>query len=385
MKSTNKYFNFFISLYILQILLLFIKSNILNLPYPFDTFNFTPSNIFGDWNSTIKSSSQSNPYIWDFTLGNPAYFPFNYLFFKVLNYFELTTISFFITINYLFFIISFIKLSSFLKFNKQTLLIIMILLSHPVIFSIDRGSTDFISFSAILLFLLLYLNKKFTLASLLLPIFAFKGYQMIYALLFFKKGEYKYFFLSVFYFLLLNIFSLIIFEGNLIDNLNYFLKALETHKHIYLLDKGSLHFYYDFFNFIRAILIFNDIPFSATSHLFYYHLFSLIFSFLVFIYIFKKKEIDIPYKLLLLTFILIIFPDAANIYKGVYFLVPLILLINKNDNEDKFIIYLLLILIVPKNYWTLEFNGLQNNIDCLINPITLLVLIVVTFLRLKKF
>jgi hypothetical protein len=382
--NKNKFFKLFYLLLFFQILVIFIKKVFLDMHYPHTTFLFDAGARFTDWIHPIISSFQANPYIWDGKIGNPSHFPVSYFylsFFKFITRDYLTLIIIFIILNLSFYALSYKKFATDFNIKSLKNSFLIILLSHPVLFAIDRGSSDFLIFSSVLIFCSMYANKKYFLASIILALFALKGYTLAFSLIFFKKGQYKYFILAIGFFIILNIFALLSFDGHFFENLNLFFESLSRYNELYILGLMSANFYWDPYNMIRSFFVINSIDYNNISFLNYYHLFSLSVSFYLLYLIRKIPDSDFSLILLAITLLIIIFPDVSNIYKGVYILIPLILLINENKyKQNGWLIMILILLISPKNYWSFKANGVENNLDCFINPI----LIIFTLYQLKN-
>lgn len=170
-----------------------------------------------DWTDVLKFSAGK--------LGSNAtgnYFPFTYIFMKVLEYisfgkYELLYCIVFancIVISFLFCITS---LKSKISSGKLLInILIFICLQFPVIFVFQRGNIEILILTFCVLFYVLYKKEKYNLAAIVLSFaVCMKLYPALLAMLFISKKQYKSFFLCAGMSLGLTVVSFLIMQDTL--------------------------------------------------------------------------------------------------------------------------------------------------------------------------
>jgi hypothetical protein len=123
-------------------------------------------------------------------------------------------------------LILFFTMNKKILINENNFLLLFIPLSFPFIYGVERGNLDLILFPLLLLFIILFKDRKYFSATFVLSLaVSFKIFPIIFLLLFFRKNNIKYIFYTLFQTFLITSYSFFIlgyrYEGYL-DLLNNF-------------------------------------------------------------------------------------------------------------------------------------------------------------------
>lgn len=345
------------------------------LSYPHTSFLFDPRDRFNDFYNSILTSSASNPY----EFNGPAianYFPFTYVLLKLISVTSKgISLFIFLTASIFSFVISSYYLLKSLNLDEKTRFYIILALigSYPFIFAIDRGNLDAIITSLIMLSLYFVNTASNYKAAIMIGLAgSLKGYPLIFIFYFYKEKDYRSVFISLGTFTLLTAIGLILFKGNVHDNLMLFLDALKKFKQIYIIGNGSMHFCSDLYNGIKIANY--KFHFFHNTEIFYknYLVASTITSIFLLIFIIKRN-LSMGNTIALLSLIGVFYPAVANDYKLMLLYPALFYLLKEDSPKLKISIILIGLLIIPKNYYVLASIV---NIGTLINPIIFIVLLI---------
>lgn len=266
--------------------------------------------------------------------------------------------------------------------NKNSFLFVLLILliEYPTLFCLDRGNLDLFLSGIIALALSFYLSNKYALFGLFIAIAsAFKGFPLLFLILLLKDKRFYTIFYTIGLFILLNIFALTLYKGGIFVNFASFLNFQSQFKELYLIGNGSLHFFSDFYNFGKLLIIGLKYESQIANYYKYYFIFItallLFASYCILFRIKDKKEASG-----LCIIMSIVYPSAINDYKlTILYTLLIILLTDKRSNL--MLIVLLACIFSPKNYFII--HGLINS-NVLINPILLFFLIYFYISNYKK-
>jgi hypothetical protein len=194
--------------------------------YPNSTFLFNPDDRFGDFVNMVDACKSLDPYNLQNKLPS-VYFPlsnlFFYLVFVICKMDISISILFFISI---FLVLLFIMLKSNVRgTKKQTFFFLLaLLLSYPVLFSLDRLNLELYLFIFIFLFIYFYNKNQYNVAVLFLSFaICMKLYPILFLTIFLKKKEYKPIIYATLFSFFFTFTSLCLFKGGVIININQLL------------------------------------------------------------------------------------------------------------------------------------------------------------------
>jgi hypothetical protein len=360
-------------------------------PYPQNTFLFRPDDRFNDFYNPVRGSADLDPFRPDKISYKGGYPPFGYLvayLFSLVKPWTISLLLFIIT-----FFISFLYLMRYFLFRQKKRidlrdyisLFVLTFLTYPILFAIDRANFDLIICIMLFLFVLFYQKKKILLSTVFLGIaIAIKPFAGLFILLYLFDKEYKAALILLFNVLVLTVISLSLFkDGLFIESQKFLLDFSSAGK---LIVSGSIaHFSSDLYNFLIILIsgilrLFNSEVSLISNSIFKlsYTIFALSVTIGFSIYCWKNSQ---PFwkKLLILTCLIILLPFASGDYRLTYLFPPLFLFLSSKEKgtHDFLLIILFGLLLIPKNYYTLNID---QNIGMLLNPI-IIVLILTTGIK----
>lgn len=353
--------------------------------YPNSTFLFNPDDRFGDFVNMIDACKSLDPYNLQNKLPS-VYFPlsnlFFYLVFVICKMDISTSILFFIAI---FLVLLFIMLKSNVRgTNKQTFFFLLaLLLSYPVLFSLDRLNLELYLFIFIFLFIYFYNKNQYTIAVLFLSFaICMKLYPILFLAIFLKKKEYKPIIYATLFSFFFTFTSLSLFKGGVIININQLLFNLNDFNKDYEGLSGIQHnsslygiikiimltIYKYLFNFDKKAL--NDIV-NSTLKVPYLFLVFIYFSFLTTYIIFIEKKLW--KNIFLIISMIILLPHVSFDYKLLYVIISIVLFLENAHLEKKSTIYAILfaLLIIPNSYF---YFISDVSVGVIINPILIMII-----------
>ncbi len=271
------------------------------------------------------------------------YFPFTYVFMKILEYISLGNykliyyITFFICIitSFWFCIIS---LKS--KISKGKLFInvlIFICLQFPMIFVFQRGNIEILILTFCILFYVLYKKEKYNLAAIVLSFaVSMKLYPALLAMLFITKKQYKSFFLCAGMSLGLTIVSFIIMQDTL-GGLSHYLSGFTKFIDIYGNLQGMQYNHSILFGIYYMIYIIYGVnglfAIFNTSIINIYTIIIVCIAIPLIIYITFNKMEDWK-KLTILMLIIVSFPQISFEYTLILLIIPIIEFIGEKTPKN---------------------------------------------------
>jgi len=363
----------------------YIMGYYLDKPWPENTFLHKPGVHFWDFILVVRQSAGLSPFIND--IGGFAGSPFahfvGYLF-SIIQISWLQLLVFFSS----FFIVTLLLVKHYLygfksKIGSYQLLAIFVIvfLQYPVIFAVDRANFDLLVCAALLLFVLAYGRQKFRVSTVFLALaIALKPYAGIFLMVYIFDKRYKDTLLVLFNVLFFTILSLALFKGGFFTETKQYFTALFSAVD-YLSAGNQQAFTSDLYGLLTVVTQFIGNKLGADIYLPAYHEVKIIyglFAIAVFVYltVYVWKNHQPPWKILaLLTILLVLLPFGTADYRLIYLLVPMLMFIaaGEKTRHDMIIIILWGLLLIPKNYYTLQS---PQNIGMIINPLLLVGLLI---------
>lgn len=367
-----------------------------NKPYPFNNFLHIPQIAFSDIHDKIFNTKDLKPYLLG-PIGSPdrhtlsEYFPFSFAFLYPFSFISTKA-------TFLIFLISFITTMLFCnyhylkevdslsnrneKINFYRNIFIFSFLTFPFLFEIDRANTESFIFLFDLLFLYFYQKNKTFYASAFLSLSAaMKIYPGALFFLFLKDKKYKEFIFGSLLTLALSLFSMLIMQGNLVDNFNGLLHELDLSKKFFGTTVSNIGIAQtsSLFGLIKIIIIgFNlDVINNLDLVLNIFLIFTVLIGIGLYFYLmFFEKA---PWKvIMILTCCMLLFNYVTFDYKLIHLFIPLWLFLNQKQ-ESKYDLYyciLFSLLLMPLEYRIFPHGQYGSyDISAATNPLVMIIFI----------
>lgn len=330
-----------------------------NKNYPENTFLFTPLDRFMDFINCWEFSIHLNPYFED---ASPVsnYFPFANLILYLFTFFKAHTS---LIIFLLLYVASYLCATIWFSRKNNLNFIYMIgivFFSYPFLFNFDRANIEWILPLLTIGFFVLNREKMRKIGIVLLSsAIAMKAYPAIFLVFLVSRAHFKYIFYSIIITLALTITSLLLFQGTLSENIHFILSGfgIQDEALMPLFQSSSRVFpgISLYFGLKALLLELNMIylyEFVNINSL--YIVFVLICIALIgFHIVFLEKHFWKKVTLLVLSICL--FPHISGDYKLLFIFIPLFLfLIEKPEKWDSLYILFFVLLLIPKEYITLD-------------------------------
>lgn len=385
MKKIEKFIAITAIGFVLGVVYHYILGSYFSLGFPYNTFLFTPMDKFNDFFNTIKFSEYllKNESVYGHSMWN-AYMPFSNIIllpFALINS-KISLIIYIAIVVIGFYFILWVILKKIILDKLELLIIttLLTLLSYPLLFLLDRGNIEGITFFLIALFLVLYKKKYFLIASLILAILVnIKPFPIVFIALFFWDKKYKEITLTVVFTIFIFILSLQLLPGEILITLKSYLKELKIYDSHYVEDIWGIQYSHTLY--IPLQVLSKIIPnFKQILKIIYF-----IFATGVFTYgvgLIKKYEVKYWMKVLFLVLCMIGLPFASADYTLIHLYFPILLFFIEKGSElyDQKINVVLALLIIPKQYYIMKIISLAM----VINPILIFILFVLIFKSISK-
>jgi hypothetical protein len=363
----------------------YVMGYYLGKPWPANTFLHTPDAHFWDFTLVVRQSAGLDPFTND--IGGFAGAPFaqfiGYLFSIIqATWVQLTLFfgSFFVVLilmakHYLYGLKS--KLAS-----RQWLAIFAItFLTYPVLFAVDRANLDLLVCALLLLFVFTYASQKYKTSTVFLALaVAIKPLVIILGLIYIFDKRYKETLLVIFNAVFLTALSLSLFRGGLfLETPKYLNELLFTTG--YLSAGNQQAFNSDLYGMLTVVVQLVGQGLGREIYLPSYLEARIIYAILaviVFIYFaiyLCKNRLSLWQVLTALTILLILLPFNSADYHLIYLFIPMLMYLGfkEQTRNELLIIILWSLLLIPKNYYTLQSF---QNIGVVINPLLLIGLLI---------
>lgn len=350
--------------------------------YPRSTFLFKPSDHFNDWD---------NPYLWAqaFVHGDPA--PFVYFPFAFLTAVAATLLPMrigFLLLIAVFLVVLVLMLRGWVVeceehiLTKVQYIFVLVVLSYPVIFALDRTNLELLLFVFVAgFFYFLYVRESPWLAALLLAAaIAFKLYPATLLLLLLAERRYKPFALTIVLAVALTAIGLValgVVSGHSVGEV---WRMSTSEKDVYqtsmVLGSGGLQHGHTLWGLLRLPGFLSDATIAAWKTTVYEAVAALIFAYLAFHVIFRETE---RWKRVLLSLVpAVLLPFVSADYTLIYMYFPLVFFLNASrvTRWDYLYIALFGTLLIPVDYYYLALSADGVSISVIVYPLALLALVV---------
>ena len=338
----------------------YIQAFYLGKAYPYNTFLFDPADRFNDFFVLSKINSGLNPYLGAISSAQyPLVNLIGYSFSLIPTSMGYLIFAAIICFSFLFFSSKYLRTDNW--YRDIISIFVICFMTYPFLFTMDRGNYEALLFIFLLAFLYFYSRgSKLSLLFLALAT-AMKLYPALLLLLFIHDKKYKGIFYCIAGVILITLFSLMCFEGGLIENTVFLINASN------ISSAPSLMLFLGNNNFVqRGVTLFTfckicfvetglmpgiDMQFFLKCYMIAMPLlFIPIAAYVVFI------EKELWKRVALLVFVMLLFPHISADYKLILLFLPLFLFINSQEKNRLDWVYVILfgMLLIPKDYYYLQ-------------------------------
>lgn len=361
---------------IFSILYHFFISHFLDLNYyPYNTFFYNPADRFFDFlaNLFVPFQKEVSPY----KAIDSVYFPGVYIFllpFKFFDSFVALSIYLFLFV-FLTAAVVILYLQS-LELKKRLVGVVAILLSYPVLFTLDRGNIEGLVFIMLALacYGKIYKKNEFLNLVFIALTSSAKLYPLFYLLPYWIEKKYKDIFITLGLTSLFMWIGLSILGGNYQDHLNLFIRNLGIFHHEYMIDFEGTHHSISIFGLVRLVLLKLNLVFGNELRFlldlwikcwFYLGLGGLLVS----VHLAKKiSDHNSWYFYFVLASALGLFTPVSFDHKLLHFIIPCLLFISSKEYTawSKVYCFLFGFLFIPKAFF---YIAEESSIAVFINPL----------------
>lgn len=356
-----------------------------HLEYPFNTFLFKSSDVFGDFTGMMPLVTDLAPFkaanLW------VNYFPLAYIFLFPFSLIKNPLIAYliFLSIFWAYWIHTNVKnfkcenLNPLLNFQN---IFILSFLSYPYLVILDRGNFDLILFVLMSAFVFSVKSKKYLKsASLLAVVNAIKPFYLIFLALFLFQKKYKEFFLSLIISFLLIIGSFMVLHGSFWDQITVFITNLMLFKQrfVFNIESGLSNDSSLFMSLKYIVFHILALPSSyINTFVKFYNALNIIMTLIILFFTWKEKVFW--KRISLLTFYSILAPYVAFDYKLIFLFIPIGLFVQAKEKTKFDLIYTILfaLLLIPKRFilvWNPGNIFKWFSLSLVANPLIMLIFI----------
>ena len=275
-----------------------------------------------------------------------------------------------------------------LKGYKLFLFTFGTLFSYSLFFALERGNYILLSFIAFMVFVFTYEDHEVISAISLAICACLKIYPVLLIAIFFLDKKYKGFITCIITGIIGLFVPMIFLKGNILQQFMGIINAVLLFNGTSQQAKGEVSFAYveqhsnSLSNIFRAIALHvdNSPLYSNTKSIVIdvlklsYNI-SLLILIAVSIYTLLKTH-TLWKRICIITCLLLLIPNNTYDYMLTYFIPILIMAICDQKNKNHFYIFTIAYLAyIPKSYYFFEVGVLDVSIQCVLNPIIMLVLI----------
>jgi hypothetical protein len=353
----------------------YILAQYLELGFPYNTFLASSQVKFTDFFNVYYQMKGINPG-WNFLIAPPVgylvLYPFT--FFNPQWAFTLFLSLFFLPFAYW----NARNLASPDRITHLQNVFVFSFLPYPVLFALDRGNVETLSFLFVFLFISFYRKQRWVWSILFLSLGIYlKMTPAVFLVLFLGEKRFKEILITLALTLLLYVTGILWFPGSFGDNLHALVNNLKMYQEIYVIGPEGWAFGHSLFGLLKVIYqhlapsdFENLLNIQRLSTIYFWG--AMIIFVLVALYFVWGKE-ELWKKITLLVFAMNLLPHVSGDYKLLYVFIPLYLFLGqKGSIEDDMAFCLIFgLLLIPKTYYPMNPSGL--NIGVVLNPLIMLV------------
>jgi hypothetical protein len=255
------------------------------------------------------------------------------------------------------------------RFTSYQLLavIVIVFLTYPVLFGVDRANFDLLVVPCLFLFGLTYERRRYAASTVFLALaIALKPYTAIFAIVYFLDKRFRDGLLVVFNAVFLTVLSLSLFKGGLFAETKNYFSALSDASDL-LSGGGQQVFTSDLYSLLTIVIKFvgDTLNIDSSGTTMYlpahpgartaYVIIAVIASIYFVIHLWKEPR-PLWKPLAVLTILILLLPINSHDYRLIYLFVPMLMYMaaSERPRHDLLIVVLWGLLLIPKNYWSLS-------------------------------
>jgi hypothetical protein len=366
----------------------YVMGYYLGKPWPANTFLHDPDvrARFMDFKLVVLQSAALDPFGQD--VGGFAGSPFGQFVGYLFSLIRPAFLRLFIFFGS-FFAVFFLMVKHYLyglksRFTSYQLLavIVIVFLTYPVLFGVDRANFDLLVVPCLFLFGLTYERRKYAASTVFLALaIALKPYTAIFAIVYFLDKRFRDGLLVIFNAVFLTVLSLSLFKGGLFAETKNYFSALSNAVD-FLSGGGQQVFTSDLYSLLTVIMrsvgdVLNtniNLPAHPGVKVSYAVIAALLSIYLA-IRLWQQPK-PLWKTMAVLTILIILLPINSHDYRLMYLFIPMLMYLATKDKtrNDLLIVILWGLLLVPKNYYPLQHP--PQNIGMIINPLLLIGLLI---------
>ena len=351
-----------------------LMGEILHRGYPHNTFLFNTDWLFSDFYEPTKLAATGNPY--NASAGLRSVYPplmnISALAFAQQMFMRPSDL-------YLLFTALALGLAGWLTFRDsdkaKTALNVMggMLASYPVVYLIQRGNLEIVSFMFLFAGVFLYSKKHYPLAAISMGLSAAcKIYPVVFIILFMADRKYREVLLFAASAAAASIAGFMYFEGGLLKNFLDMVYNMQFYKAEYVGKSYGLvfgHSLYGALQTIRCWFMGLDPVYTSPGLIKFYPYLAVVLG--LFITWRTVLETELWKKITLLTVMMLALPFVSADYRLISLFAPLWLFFQAGETRHKTAyLWLFALLLIPKNYF--YFVEPEVSVSAFINPLLLL-------------
>ena len=365
----------------------YYQGSVLKKPYPYNTFLFSPADRFADFYVLPSINSGLNPYLRKTPSAQyPLVNVLGYLFSLIPRGYSFLLFAF-VTSTIFFYLVYLIiwGLENPLP-SKFLLMLPIVFLTYPFLFTMDRGNIEILLFVFLLLFLFFFKQRRTVLSALFLSFaIAMKAFPVVLILLYVPQKKYREIIFSIGIAASLTLGSLVLFKGGIYANIEFLMHGSN-------LSSGNLASFtgannivqrgVSLFTLVKIFLIETGWILKVNMRNFlsnYIAVAALSFAPLAAYVVFMEKILWM--QVALLVFAMLLLPQISADYKLIHIYLPLLLFIISEDLSKMDLLYLIFfsLLLIPKDYayfpTTLSDSGTHDiSISVMINIVLMILM-----------
>ena len=362
----------------------YVMGYYLGKPWPANTFLDIPQSRFFDFGQVVRQSAALDPFGQD--MGGFAGAPFGqfvgYLFSLIPALLRLPIFfgSFFVVF------ILMVKhhlygLRSRITSYQLLAIFVIVFLTYPVLFAVDRANFDLLVVPCLFLFAFTYERQKYKASTVFLALaIALKPFAAVFIIVYVLDKKFKDGLLVIFNTVFLSVLSLALFKDGLFMETHKYFHALFNNVNVISL-ANQRAFTSDLYGLLTVGMKFIGdrlgetiyLPSHPVARIVYAAITIIVFIYLL-IYLWEKPK-PLWKVLAVLTILIILLPFNSFDYRLTCLFVPMLMYLSTNEKtrNDLLIVVLWGLLLVPKDYY--HFGYLQS-ISIVINPLLLIGLLI---------
>ncbi|OIP96504.1 hypothetical protein AUK40_04865 [Candidatus Wirthbacteria bacterium CG2_30_54_11] len=362
--------------FLLAVVVYYIRAYYQGLSYPQSTFLFFPGDRFNDFFNIAKVTKNLDPYF-EFGGAFGNYFPLAYLFvypfsliadqWQALYWFTVVFCLLFCGFLFFHFVLRQAgthRIDLFTWFPIVTMLV-----SYPVLFTVDRGNIELYVFGCCALFLLLFQKKQYTAASICLAAaISMKLYPAVFLIFLLSEKKYRQSIIVCLATAVLSVGALLLFRGTITSNLEGLKHGLDWYTTSYVKNFNILegiNYNESYFSVFRILSVLGYLKISLGQLLTPYLIATMVGFALVTGYVIWVEK-EIWKQVMLLVGSMILLPYVSADYKLIHLFLPIALFVASPSRSRLDGMYAVIfgLLVIPKTYFTtpegINWNSLIN-------------------------